>query len=198
MQQEHKMRKTDFIQHVIIRSLPKLNKVAAGIAYAEQLWHEMSLLGYGAAKQAQPRDNVNYYQALKPFQKIGFDKFWKAFNYKHDRNGAAMRWSQLGELEKEEYVIIIAAANKEATRTLPFGQTRKMAQGWLADMRYQDYQTTSADNPNNQLQQRYNALTSDLEGIKRLYTYQQTSELSEQIIKIEQQLEDIANEISKT
>lgn len=186
------MRKVDFIQHVLIRSLPPLNKVAAGISYAESLWAEISNLGYGAAKQAEPRDAINYYQALSQQQKIWFDKFWHAFNYKHDRNGAAMRFSQLGELTELEYKTIVDAAKKEAHRTLPHGQSRKMAQGWLADMRYQDYQPTNSNvSGNNQAQQRYNLLTADLDGVKRLYSYKQTPELAQQISKLEQQLKEL-------
>ncbi len=193
------MRKTDFIQHVIIRSLPHLDKVEAGVTYAESLWDNLCNLGYGATKQgkqAEPRDQINHYQKLKSFQKSSFDQFWKAFNYKHDRNNAAMRWAQLGELSESEYKTIIEAARKEASRNLPFGQSRKMAQGWLTEMRYQDYQANNNEtNSNNQSQQRYSLLKADLVGVKRLYSYKQTLELAEQINKIEQQLKELDYEV---
>jgi len=196
------MRKADFIQHIIIRSLPNPNKVAAGVAYAEQLWQQLSELGYGATKQAQPRDNVNYYQQLNELQQQHFNSFWKAFNYKHDRNGAAMRWQQLGELSNQQYQLIIVAAKKESKRTLPFGQSRKMAQGWLAEMRYEDLSTSSTistsitDNSsinntsinNNNLAQRENLLQAELISVKRLYEHNKDARLADQITKIEQQL----------
>jgi len=195
------MRKVDFIQHVIIRSLPPLDKVAAGVAYAESLWNSISSLGYGAPNQgnpSQPRDitNQNYYKNLSQHQKEWFDKFWKAFNYKHDRNGAAMRFSQLGELTEQEYKTIVDAAKKEAHRTLPHGQSRKMAQGWLAEMRYQDHQLNNSKvSSNNQLQQRFSVLNGELQSVQRLYSYKKTPELAEQISKIEQKLKELNYEV---
>lgn len=189
------MRKADFIQHVLIRSLPPLEKVGDGVAYAESLWTELSRLGYGAAKQAAPTENINHYKALSDNQRQWFDSFWKAFDYKHDRNGAAMRFGQLGELDESEYKTIVAAAKKEAKRTLPSGQSRKMAQGWLADMRYNDYHsnnpkhTNSNNKPRMETQQQLSVLQGELNGVKRLYSFKPTPALKLQITQLEQQID---------
>jgi len=183
------MSKKRFIHQVIIRSLPAIDKLPQAIHYAEQLWDELSKHGYGADKQ-QPRDNKDWYAALNARQKKWFVAFWNAFNYKHGRNGAAMRWQQLGDLSDAEYQQIIDAAGKEAQKQLPQGQARKMAQGWLAEKRWQDYQPVETDKK----QQKNHVLThlnNELNAIRRLYESSRDEQLLSQIEQLEQAIRDV-------
>jgi len=182
------MSKKRFIQAVIIRSLPELPKLSAAINYAEGLYDGLTQHGYGADK-GQPNENTDWYQSLKPDQKKWFTGFWNAFNYKNNRNGAAMRWSQLGELTAEQYKVIIEAAKKEAVKQLPPGQARKMAQGWLHEKRYQDYQPTK---PAKNVQKNHvlMRLNNELNGIKKLHQANNSDALLPQIKKLEQAIKD--------
>lgn len=182
------MSKKRFVQHIIIRSLPELNKLAQAINYAESLWDGLSQHGY-AADKSEAHDGKDHYQALTPTQKKAFIGFWNAFNYKQNRNGAAMRWAQLGELTADDYKIIIEAAKKEAQKQLPPGQARKMAQGWLHEKRYHDYQATqkSKGAEKNHI---LNRLNIELNGIKTLYQASKDGALLQQIEKLEQAIKD--------
>jgi hypothetical protein len=142
------MQKKDFIQTAAIQFMPELQwNVDQSIAYAEKLWTRLSEKGYGDAKPTGPREPEKAYDQLPPVMKTAFDLFWRAFDYKAGKDGAAARWLQLGELPKAEYDAIIAAARQEAQRrkTLPEGQTPIMAQGWLTGRRWLDHAATPTD-----------------------------------------------------
>jgi len=47
------MSKKRFIQGVLIRSLPALDKVPEAVSYAEGLWEALSQHGYGESRVAQ-------------------------------------------------------------------------------------------------------------------------------------------------
>jgi hypothetical protein len=182
------MSKKRFIHQVIIRSLPRVEKMPEAIAYAEQLWEALSRHGYGADKQ-QPRDNKDWFLELNDRQKKWFNGFWQAFNYKHGRNGAAMRWYQLGDMSDGEYQQIIDAARCEAQKQLPPGQARKMAQGWLAEKRWQDYQPVEPDKK----QQKNHVIThlnNELNAVRKLYQSSGDAALKTQIQKLEQAIND--------
>lgn len=181
------MSKKRFVQHIIIRSLPKTDELNTAIHYAERLWDGLSQAGYGHTQESGPRESVNWYQRLNNTQRQGFDRFWDAYNYKKDRNGAAMRWYQLGELSKDQAQFIILAAEKDAQKQLPPGQARKMAQGWLHEQRYNDY----LPNPKNLKQrkaQELMALNTQLTGLKRLYEACNDKALIVQIEQLEQKI----------
>jgi len=182
------MSKKRFVQAVVIRSLPELPKLSAAINYAEGLWDGLTQHGYGADK-GQPNENKDWYQALTSQQKKWFTGFWNAFNYKNNRNGAAMRWAQLGELTDNEYKIIIEAAKKEAVKQLPTGQARKMAQGWLHEKRYQDYQP-SKQTKSVEKKHVLMRLNNELKAIKKLYEASKSAALLKQIEKLEQAIRD--------
>jgi hypothetical protein len=142
------MHKKDFIQAASIQFMPELQwDVDKSIAYAEKLWARLSEKGYGEPKQTGPRETDKAYDKLPPVMKAAFDVFWRAFDYKAGKDGAAARWLQMGELPKAEYDAIFAAAKQEAQRrkTLPEGQTPIMAQGWLTQRRWLDYAATETD-----------------------------------------------------
>ena len=110
------------------------------IDWAEALWKKLSERGYGSNQAIikKPRKSVDQYKELSPTQKKWFCLFWTKFNYKHARNDAAKAWGQLGELTDDEYEKIAVAATHEAHRQLPSGQSRKLAGGWLRELRFND------------------------------------------------------------
>lgn len=138
------MKKRDFIQQATIEFMPQVDwDIDKAIRYAEKLWQRLEQQGYGDKQESKPRSGVNYYQKLTPDMREQFDKFWIAFNKgqaKNGKQGAAMRWWQMGEISPAECDKIIAAAEQAAIarKNLPPGQTPIMAQGWLNEMRYLD------------------------------------------------------------
>ncbi len=187
------MTKKQFIQHIIIRALPEIGKLSATIQYAEQLWESMSYYGYGADKTPAPRENQDYYKALSSTQRVAFDKFWSAFRHKVDRNGAAMRWGQLGELSEAAYNTIIEAAKKEAAKPLSNGQVRKMAQGWLHERRYEDF---IQDLPSAKKQQNLTLinLEHELLSLKKLYNLSPNEAIGSQIKAIAAKIKALSGE----
>jgi hypothetical protein len=181
------MTKKQFIQQIIIRALPEINHLNATVQYAEQLWDNLTRYGYGEDKLGKPRESLDYYRQLSENQRQAFDKFWNAFNYKKDRNGAAMRWLQLGQLSAAEYQFIIDAAKQESSRPLPQGQGRKMAQGWLFERRYEDF-TPPSVNPKKQQDLRRVNLKNELANLKKLYELSPNTSLAEQIQMLQEVL----------
>lgn len=133
------MNKRDFVQHAAIRLLDrKYPDVDKAVSWAERLWQRLSERGYGARAERGPREHIDWIARLTPEQRELFGRFWQAFGYKKGKQGAAMRWSQINPDEDLARHIIEAAA-AEAQRKLPDGQSRKMAQGWLAERRWEDF-----------------------------------------------------------
>jgi len=135
------MNKTDFIQRVIARTVPPLEKVSAGVIYAEKLWEKITDLGYGAPKQRKEKEARNWYQELTVYQREWFDKFWIAFDYKNGKQRAAKAWIMIGEQTEAKYKQIIEAAKAEANKFRKPHETRKMAEGWLTEFRFEDHIT---------------------------------------------------------
>ena len=112
------------------------------IAWAEARWALLSERGYGDSRPHQPRaTGKNWYKELSSFQLEWFDQFWNKFAKKDDRNGAAMRWYQMGELSIEEYQHIVYAAGitaKERPELIAQGLTPIHGQGWLNKRRFDD------------------------------------------------------------
>lgn len=179
------MNKCEFIQRVIARSLPPMEKVEAGLIYAEQLWDKLTAHGYGAPKQRGPRETKNWYRELSAFQREGFDRFWNAFNHKHGRNEAAKAWRQISE-DKNLYRQICEGALREAKRQLPQGQGRKMAQGWLNEMRWLD-DAAPAQQSDDRRQQLAN-WRADLAGLERLYKGAPTDAIAAQIENLKERI----------
>lgn len=139
------MNKRDFIQHAAIRLLDrKYPDVDKAVGWAERLWQRLSQRGYGARTEQGPREHMDWIARLTPEQRELFHRFWQAFGYKKGKQGAAMRWSQINPDEDLARHIIEAAA-AEAQRKLPDGQSRKMAQGWLAERRWEDFEVSRDD-----------------------------------------------------
>lgn len=181
------MNKKQFIQAVVVRSLPEIDKLPAALDYAEKLWNEMSRAGYGAEKMAKPRESTDYYAKLNDRQRPYFDQFWEAFCLKKGRNEAAMRWTQLGELDDLAYRKIIAAAEREAKREVPFGQVRKMAEGWLFERRYEDGGHTRS-HVKNQVLGVLAGLNNELAAIQSLYDASKNPDLLPQIQRVKDKI----------
>ena len=158
------MQKKDFIQTASIGFLPQtdwdLNKA---ISYAEQLWKRLNERGYGEIKANGPRDLEKAYDKLSPLQKTGFDLFWLAFDYKQGRDGAAISWLKLGDIDKTELAEILKAAKQAALdrKQLPEEQSAIMAQGWLSQRRWLDKQTS-------QTEKTRQVISAKEQGIRRL------------------------------
>jgi hypothetical protein len=183
------MSKRRFIQAVVARSLPQHGKLADAVAYAENLWDGLTQMGYGEQSSAQPRESRDYYDELTPRQQAQFRAFWNAFGLKKGRNGAAMRWGQMGELSDDDAKRIIEAAKKESMKQLPPGQARKEAQGWLFERRWHDHapEPQARGQQQNHVLQRLNA---ELEHVKRLHQQSGNAALLTQIEKLEQAIEE--------
>jgi hypothetical protein len=183
------MSKKRFIQNVIARSLPTPDKRQAALEYAEGLWAWLSQKGYGADQAGQPRESKNWINLLSQHQRKAFDAFWTAFDYKRDRNNAAMRWHQLGELSRDEYQQIITAARQAAGTPVPPGQSRKMAQGWLFEMRWLDYSKAPIDDGKRRVME-LNRLHNDLVGLESLYAAGKEPAVLEQINKLKNKINE--------
>lgn len=186
------MTKKQFIQQIVIRALPEIAHLSSTIQYAEQLWDSLNYYGYGADKTAKPLENLDYYKELSENQRLAFDKFWAAFKHKQGRNGAAMRWMQLGELDAEHYKSIIDAAKQEALKPRNKDQVRQMAQGWLFERRYEDF-TPDAGNQKKQQNLTQVNLKNELNNLKNLYKLSPNPALAEQIKATEAKIAEFSS-----
>lgn len=205
------MQKRDFIQQAVLQFLPQTKNEQTGkydvdlaLAMAEKLWAKLSERGYGDLNKKGPRDIPKAYDELKkyPVMRAAFDLFWIAFDYKENRDRAAMRWLQMGEQPKQEYDRIIAAAKKEAAnrKKLPEGRVPKMAEGWLTDRRWSDREETEIDAAQKQQQQRdrqLQKLNQDLAHAKRMaeqtgdaYWHSEIEKLTEQLRQLREEPHD--------
>ena len=161
--------------------------VDKAVSYAERLWEKLTERGYGAStKEHHPRTAKDYYKLLSVHQRKHFSLFWNAFGHKHGRDGAAMRWLQLGELKADEYKLIIDAAQKESQRQLPFGQARIMAQGWLEEKRYNDRTPTPKTKASNQVG-KIN-MRNELASLQKLQAVSPSPSMAKRIEEIQEQL----------
>lgn len=163
--------------------------VDKAVHWAERLWDKLTERGYGASKAPESRAAQNHYEQLSPRQRDWFDRFWAAFNHKHGRNRAAMRWAQLGELPNDKYQHIVDAAAREAGRQLPQGQSRKMAEGWLADLRWQDYSPKTPKAKGDSVAVERASLHGELVSLRQLHAASPHPSMAERIKAIEEQLQ---------
>lgn len=190
------MQKRDFIQQAVIGFMPALDwDFDKAVKYAEKAWFKLGDRGYGDTKPTGQRDIPKAYDQLAkhPVMKAAFDLFWAAFDYKSGRDRAAARWLQMGEQSKQEYDKIVQAAKREAVmrKNLPEGRVAKMAEGWLTERRWQDYEETgteTAQKQQNQQQQQLRQINQDLAHAKRMaddtgddYWHNEAHKLTEQL-----------------
>lgn len=184
------MSKRRFIQAVVVRTLPALDKLPECIRYAESVWDSLTRHGYGTEAASQPRESKDWFAALNTAQQAGFRQFWDAFNYKKGRNDAAMRWHQLGELSSDETKHIVEAARKEALRALPPGQVRKMASGWLFEKRWLDHQMQPVVNRNSKIVE-LSRLKNELSTLEKLHASKPHDTLAKQIDTLKQRMHNL-------
>lgn len=196
------MQKRDFIQQAVLQFLPQTKSAESGkcdvdlaIAMAEKLWAKLSERGYGDGKPSAQREIPKAYDQLKkrPVMLAAFDLFWVAFDYKSGKDRAAARWLQMGELPKQEYDKIIAAAKRAAVdrKNLPEGQVAKMAEGWLTERRWQDAEETQVDasrKQQNEREMKLRQVNQDLAHAKKMaddtgddYWHNEANKLTEQL-----------------
>lgn len=60
------MNKHEFVQNIVVRSLPQADKLSACIGYAESMWDQLESLGYGAPKRAAPTSRAPLATARQP------------------------------------------------------------------------------------------------------------------------------------
>lgn len=184
------MQKKDFMQRAAIQFMPHVNfKIGEAIRYGERLWELLTERGYGAPDPTGPRETINWYKKLTAYQREWFDRFWKAFNHKHARNQAAMSWQKLGELTKAEYQQIVSAAGEEARRPRDAGATRKMAQGWLSERRWEDITETPGEKSGNDKAADLRELSGELAALKRLNKANPNDTQEKQIKQIQAKFE---------
>lgn len=173
------MNRKDFIQRMIIRTAPTMEKMDDAIAYASNAWERMTASGLGEPKKNKSHEGINWYKdKLTDYQREWFDKFWIVFNHKHSRNRAAKAWFQLGELSVAEYKQIIAAAKAESTRVRPKDQSRKMAEGWLNEYRFEDHVVSDRQRDNEESETRKRLIKGELNSLKMMQ--KQVPELADQ------------------
>lgn len=184
------MSKKRFIQAVVVRTLPALDKLAATVDYAETVWDGLTVRGYGADQPTKSRESKDWLAELTAQQRKDFLRFWAAFAYKTGRNQAAKRWGELcqsGKINADTVNEVIEAAAKEAARLLPAGQSRKMAEGWLNDQRWQDFAKAPVDNSQRQRVE-HNRLVNELAALESLYQASKAESLAVQIEQIKAKL----------
>jgi hypothetical protein len=169
------MKKRDFIQLTAAHFMVATNwDVDKAIGYAERLWQRLGERGYGESKPHEPRaGGEDYYRKLSPAMQTQFDKFWIAFAYKEGKQGAAMRWWQMGEMSREQCDKIIRAAEKAAAdrKNLPADRVPIMAQGWLNEMRFLDGEVSETEKKKmskNSVTVALTSLNGDLAHAKRM------------------------------
>ena len=185
------MHKKDFVQRVLIRSLPKGEKISDGIDYAESMWQALSERGYGCVEKQPEKDKgKDYYKLLTVYQKEHFDNFWAAFGLKTGKHGAAQSWSKLGELSEPEYIQIVKAAKAERAKPRDANANRKMAQGWLTERGFDDY-TDKKATVNHKTNPRMQEISGELTTLRR-FESSSPGEYTEQISDLEFELSQLA------
>jgi DNA repair exonuclease SbcCD ATPase subunit len=193
------MHKKEFVQSALIAWLPQTGwNFDKAMKFAEKAWRGLEARGYGDAKPSKPREIAKAYEKLKqnPVMQAAFDLFWVAYDYKHGKDRAAMRWLQLGELDKEEYDRIIAAARRavQTAKNLPEGQARKYPEGWLSERRWMDDEKTQTEIRQNALsaaEQQYRRVNQDLAHAKNMAKQTGESYWQQQVEKFTEQLRNL-------
>lgn len=94
----------------------------------------------------KPKESVPFYITKKKRKLSGqkledFERFWKAFNLKKDKAGAADSWLDIYGYSPDLVDIIIKSAESEAKARpslVKKGYTPKWPQGWLTAKRWED------------------------------------------------------------
>lgn len=188
------MDKRQFIQEMLISTHPPLDKVPAGISYAEAVWDQLTRAGYGQRSQAKPREHKNWYQALGPQQET-FDRFWPAFAYKHGKNEAASAWLNIDPDAALAEKIIAGAKAEARKRAETQPKSPIMAQGWLNKRRWEDHAAEPAKPAAEQQAEkdaaRLSELQADLRHWKKLAAQDPDGDYRDTINRIQAQINEL-------
>jgi hypothetical protein len=138
--------KAKFIRDFVIRKAPEPGQIELAVVHAELLWKELTERGYGDKQSKAIVATDSFLSQMTEEQRVWFVRFWDAFNYKKSREPAAKEWLKL-PVNPTLYQKIVDAAKREASVKLPAGQSRKFAQGWLSDKRYEDEHYATHQSP---------------------------------------------------
>ena len=188
------MNKADYIRLAAAFLLPHTKRgdgkwdLDAAIGYAQEIWRRTG----GAEieeKGGAPREIGHWYGELArdPQQRAGFDAFWTAYQHKQGRDGAAMRWCQLRP-DPALAQTIITAARLDAQKERPKDAVRKMAQGWLAERRWEDYDTRPSEQRPAAPEVHRTHRRNELRGLETLYQHSRNPDLLAKIAALRQEL----------
>lgn len=191
------MNRKQFIQQCLANAFPDMMREDKGnnpySRYkrgAIALWERMGEDGLGDAAKTPMVASESVYASLpdKPL----FDRFWKAYGLTKDREGAARSWMKIKDREKLAE-IIIAAAQKAKEEALNTEGTRKYAQGWLSDRRWEDYDipTAKAEAKTNERQRAINKLNGDLKGLMDMKAQAPYDGIDGDIARIRAELDEL-------
>ena len=128
-----------FVRAYVIRCCPRGDSaMEACVEAAEWAWAYLCSRGYGCKQNGEPRRSEDCYAALSPDQRRDFDRFWKAYGWKHGKQQAAKTWGQL-DPDPETVAHILYAARKASEARDPRNGAPKWAQGWLSERRWTDW-----------------------------------------------------------
>jgi hypothetical protein len=108
------------------------------IRLAGALWDRIAAGETPAAKPApKPRATQDYYGALGPELRAGFDAFYRAYAHPKGKQRAAMRWAEIApDAALAKRIAEAAAADHALPR--PADAVRKYPEGWLSERRWDD------------------------------------------------------------
>ena len=142
------------------------------IRYAEAIYQRTG--GDQPAGKYGQRKTENNISQMTTQQKTDFERVWNSYNHKHGKQRAAARWVEINP-DKATVERILKAATADAAIHRPQGQVRKYLEGWLADSRWEDYQTqqpTQQDQAAKAMQQ----IAQELAHAKRMTGMDENSE----------------------
>ena len=187
------MNRKSFIQQCMAASFPDL--MDGSLSYekalkgSERLWERMTGDGLGADQKTPLRERESDYDTMPDGLREGFDKFWRAYGLKKDKEGAARAWRQIKGMDDSLMTKIIEAAGRAHREAQQHDGPRKYPQGWLTDRRWMDYESaTEATVEQDSRKMELNTLTAEL---RALQAFPPSESIDEQIAKVRDKMDAI-------
>jgi len=130
------MNKTQFIQQASITMItltlekPKEDRLDLAIDMSEALWKKLSARGYGAAKQADPKETRDWYKELPEDARKRFEGVWKAYGKVGARHDAAKAYLAITD-EEALHDQILYAISKYKESLHATGTSQKHLATWF-------------------------------------------------------------------
>ena len=197
------MNRKSFVQQCMIQSFPEL--MAAGqeapqmierhIKGAERLWQRLSEAGYGSREEKELSPKESWYGSMPDDLRQQFDRFWRTYGVKRDREGAAKAWRQIPDMSDTLAETVIRAAEMAKADAEANQETnRKYPQGWLSGRRWEDYDTTQARTaPQNQARRELQDARAELNQLTEL---NRNGELDGQIEQLRERIRGLESGLS--